>query len=74
MLEKLIPSQKSYKFFQNLHTSTPDNAVEIREPISLQKVSGEVPDWLNGIMYRIGKLLYKGKLHTTNAKCAAISI
>ncbi|KAI8875012.1 hypothetical protein K501DRAFT_203482 [Backusella circina FSU 941] len=59
MLEKLIPSQKSYKFFQNLHTSTPDNTVEVREPIILQKVSGEVPDWLNGIMYRIGPGIFQ---------------
>lgn len=31
------------------------NAVEFRDPVTLQ-VEGKIPEWLNGILYRIGRL------------------
>lgn len=31
------------------------NTPEVQDPIVLQVQSGQIPSWLNGIMYRIGK-------------------
>ncbi|KAI8875013.1 hypothetical protein K501DRAFT_234251 [Backusella circina FSU 941] len=44
----------TFQLFQNMQTSTADNCPETKTPISLNLVSGVIPQWLNGIMYRVG--------------------
>lgn len=45
-----------YKRFQVILKSHKlSNTPEVQDPVVLQLESGQIPSWLNGIMYRIGK-------------------
>ena len=47
---------QDYKKFLAMQISNcMENTLECQEPIDLKCVSGKLPIWLNGIMYRIGK-------------------
>lgn len=51
-----IYNNGAYKRFQTiLNFQKLRNTPEVQDPIKLQFESGQVPSWLNGIMYRIGK-------------------
>ncbi|KAI8332974.1 putative carotene-dioxygenase [Blakeslea trispora] len=52
----------SYKKYQKLLSSEPfNNSKEIKDPVDLKLESGQIPSWLNGIMYRIGPGIFNIK-------------
>ncbi|OBZ87231.1 Beta,beta-carotene 9',10'-oxygenase, partial [Choanephora cucurbitarum] len=52
----------SYRKYRKLLASEPfNNSKEIKDPIHLKLESGQIPSWLNGIMYRIGPGIFNIK-------------
>ncbi|KAI8881430.1 hypothetical protein K501DRAFT_274588 [Backusella circina FSU 941] len=49
----------TYKKFQQVQSNTFANTPEIHDPVSLNSVCGSIPNWLNGIMYRIGPGMFQ---------------
>lgn len=61
-----------YKKIKSMHKEIQaQNTPECQEPIQLELISGKIPTWLNGAMYRIGKhisiyfFFFKSKLTVT---------